>query len=181
MFVQQPGSEKWEPVKLVNATADFSSPERMEPLLDAEGKPKGDEKVSIGPGAALVDDVRESAWVSDRGNGLRHQPSVAVVQFEKPLDVPEGTKLKLKLSMMGTKPYAGDRRMLGCFRASLTTQPAPAAPPIDHAAVLAIRKPVADRTPADTAAIFTAWRKTEIGRARLNSSHEWISRMPSSA
>ncbi len=168
MFLQTPGSEKWEAVKLTNATADFSNPERMEPVVDAEGKPKGDAKVSVGPVATLIDGVPQSAWESDRGNLVRHQPSVAVVQFEKPLDVPEGTKLKLQLTMWGTKSFAEDRRVLGCFRASLTTHPAPAAPPIDHAAVLAIRKPAADRTPADTAAIFAAWRKTVADLAAIN-------------
>jgi hypothetical protein len=168
VFLQQPGSEKWEAVKLTNATADFSNPERMEPVVDAEGKPKGDKKVSVGPVAALVDGVSQSAWESDRGKMLRHQPSVAVVQFEKPLDVPEGTKLKLQLTMWGTKPYAGDRQVLGCFRASLTTQPSPAAPPIDHAAVLAISKPAAERTPAESNAIFAAWRKTVADLAPVN-------------
>ena len=168
VFLQQPGSEKWEPVKLVNATADFSNPERMEPVLDAEGKPKGDKKVSVGPVASLIDGVWQSAWESDRGNMLRHQPSVAVVQFEKPLDVPEGTKLKLQLTMWGTKPYAADLRGLGCFRASLTTQSSPAAPPIDHAAVLAISKPAAERTPSESNAIFAAWRKTVADLKPIN-------------
>jgi hypothetical protein len=168
VFLQKPGSEKWEPVKLVHATADFSNRERMEPVVDADGKPQGEKKVAVGPVAALIDRVEQSAWESDRGGFPRHQPSVAVAQFATPLDVPEGTRLKLELRMLGAKPYAGDRRMLGCFRASLTTQPAPTAPPIDHAAVLAIRKPAADRTPADSAAIFAAWRKTVADLDSIN-------------
>jgi len=130
VFLQQPGSDKWEPVKLVHATADFSNPERTEPVVDAEGKPQGEKKVAVGPVAALIDGVEQSAWEADRGGALRHQPSVAVVQFAQPLVVPEKTKLKLELRMAGTRPYAGDRRVLGCFRASRTTQPAPTAPPI---------------------------------------------------
>ncbi len=168
VFLQKPGSEAWEPVTLVNATADFSSPERKERVVDAEGKPKGDGTVAIGPVAALIDGVEQSAWVSDRGGFLRHQPSAAVVRFDRPLAVPEGTRLKLELTMWGPKQYAGDRRMLGCFRASLTTQPAPAAPPIDHAAVLAIRKPAAERTPSESNAIFAAWRKTVADLEPIN-------------
>jgi diguanylate cyclase (GGDEF)-like protein len=147
-------------VDLIAALRDRDLRIEFQPVVDADGKPQGEKKVAVGPVAALIDGVEQSAWESDRGGFPRHQPSVAVAQFAQPLDVPEGTRLKLELRMLGAKPYAGDRRMLGCFRASLTTQPAPTAPPIDHAAVLAIRKPAADRTPADSAAIFAAWRKT---------------------
>jgi hypothetical protein len=50
--------------------------------------------------------------------------------------------------------------MVGCCRLSLTTHQSPFAPAIDHAAVLAMRTPRDRRTAAETAAIFTAWRKT---------------------
>jgi len=82
------------------------------------------------------------------------------VQFENPLELPAGTKLKVTMTMAGTKPHGGDGTMLGCCRVSLTKSPAPAAPPIDHAALLAIAKPAERRTSADTAAIFAAWRTT---------------------
>ncbi|MFM8634984.1 MAG: DUF1553 domain-containing protein, partial [Planctomycetia bacterium] len=58
--------------------------------------------------------------------------------------------------------------MLGCCRFSLTKDAAPAAPPIDHAAVLAARKPAAERTKADRDALFSAWRKTLPEAAALN-------------
>ena len=58
--------------------------------------------------------------------------------------------------------------MLGCCRFSLTKAPTPAALPIDHAAILAARKPAADRSDADRAALFAAWRKTIPEAAALN-------------
>jgi hypothetical protein len=58
--------------------------------------------------------------------------------------------------------------MLGCCRFSLTKDAAPAALPIDHAAILAARKPQAERSDADRAALFAGWRKTIPDAAALN-------------
>ncbi|NBX30721.1 hypothetical protein EBR04_09840, partial [bacterium] len=119
--VKKPGDDKWEDVMLVNATADFSTPEQMRP------RPAGDPKqtdqsqggasgeVPVGPVAHLLDDDEHSAWSSDRGHLVRHQPSVAVVQFEKPLDLPAGTRLKIAI-----KGHHSRDSMLGCCRFSLT-------------------------------------------------------------
>ena len=40
--------------------------------------------------AYLIDGNDDTTWHADRGIGRRNQPSVAVVQFEKPLDLPAG-------------------------------------------------------------------------------------------
>ena len=74
-FVKKPDGKDWEKLKLVNATADFSEPEKKQP----DGK-----KVS-GPVAHLIDGKDDTTWNADRGVGRRNQPSVAVVQFEQPL------------------------------------------------------------------------------------------------
>ena len=165
VHVRKPDAEKWEQLKLVNATADFSEPERRVPLPNQATKDdaKQDEPpkmASIGPVANLIDSDAHSWWRADRGPLLRNQPSSAVVQFEKPLELPAGTKLKVTLTTAGTKRWGADGTTLGCCRVSLTKSPAPSAPPIDHAALLAIAKPVEKRTAADTAAIFAAWRTT---------------------
>ena len=149
-FVQRPGSDAWEKVTLVHPTADFSEPESAPP----PPADKPNEKRSIGPVANLVDGNHATWWKADRGAERRHQPSVAVLQFEKPLDLPEGTKLKIALHWPGTPS------LIGATRLSLTTTPSPTAPATDHAAILAIRTPEAQRTAADRAAIFEAWRKT---------------------
>ena len=148
--VQRVGSDAWEKVTLVNPSADFSEPESAPP----PPADKPNEKRSIGPVANLVDGNHATWWKADRGPERRHQPSAAVLQFEKPLDLPEGTKLKLALHWPGTPS------LVGATRFSLTTAPNPAAPPIDHACILALRMPAASRSAADRAAIFEAWRKT---------------------
>jgi hypothetical protein len=174
--VKRPDAKDWEDVKLVNATADYSAPEQMRPRPAADPKKTNDTdkkdappaEVSTGPVANLIDDDELSAWSADRGHLARHQTSVAVVQFEKPLDLPVGTKLRISLLWSSGQVSHSLNSMLGCCRFSLTKDAAPAAPPIDHAAILAARKPAAERTDADRAAIFAAWRRTIPDAAALN-------------
>ncbi|HEX5105737.1 MAG TPA: DUF1553 domain-containing protein, partial [Pirellulaceae bacterium] len=83
--------------------------------------------------------------------GRRNQPSVAVLQFEKALDFPAGTQLKVAWRQTD---------MLGCCRWSITRKASPSAPPIDHGAVLAVQTPPAERSTEQQAAIFAAWRSS---------------------
>lgn len=141
VLVKKPDSANWDKVKLVNATADFS---------EAEAK-SGDGKTVTGPVSLLIDGNDSTSWKADRGQGLRNQPSVAVMQFETPLNYPEGTQIKIAWRM-------GD--MPGCARFSLTHDATPAAPAVDHGAVLAMRTPAADRSAEQSTALFSAWRKS---------------------
>jgi len=145
-FIKKPDSKDWEKLKLVNATADFSEPEKKQP----------DGKKASGPVAHLIDSTDDTTWNADRGIGRRNQPSVAVVQFEQPLQLPAGTQLKIAWRMTD---------MLGCARFSITRAAAPAAPPASHAAMLAIATPVESRTLEQNAAIFAAWR-TSLAEAK---------------
>lgn len=138
-FVKKPGGKDWEKIKLVNATADFSEAEQKQ----------ADGKKASGPVAHLIDGKDENTWNADRGIGRRNQPSVAVVQFEQPLTLPEGTQLKLAWRMTD---------MLGCARFSITRQPTPSAPPVNQAAMMALKTPGAERTAEQAAALFAAWR-----------------------
>ena len=138
-LVQKPGSADWEKLKLVNATADFSEPDQKE------------DKKSRGPAAYLIDGTDETSWEADRGIGRRNQSSVAIVQLEQPLDLPEGTRFKFAMRT---------NDMLVCARISTTTAPAPAAVPVDYAAVLAMQVPATQRTPQQQAAIFSAWSRS---------------------
>ena len=162
--VKRPGEEKWEPLRLLNATADFSGAERIETKPASKDGKEPETKIAHGPVAKLIDGNHATAWETDRGHIVRHQPSVAVVQFERPLELPEGTELKIVVRMAGNNTM----RMLACCRVSLTTATAPTAPPIDHAAILAIRMPQDRRTSADEAAIFAAWRKSVADLAAIN-------------
>ncbi len=141
VLIKKPGSKVWEKLKLTNATADFAGP---------------DAKNGV---ANIIDGKDNTVWIADRGTGRRNQPSVAVVQFAQPLTYPTGTQMKVSLRM-------GD--MIGCARISLTASPSPKAPPVDHAAVLALQLPEELRTPADRAAIFTAWSRTVARLQPLN-------------
>ncbi len=139
VLVNMPGTAEWTKQKVVNATADFSEPEQK----GAEGKS------GTGPVAFLIDGKDEFKWKADRGIGRRNQPSVAVVQFEKPLEFPEGSRIKVVLRM-------GD--MLGCCRVSLTRSPTPTALPHDYAAMQAALVPVEQRSAEQAEAILSAWR-----------------------
>jgi mono/diheme cytochrome c family protein len=143
VFVKRPGATEWEKQKLSSATCDFAGPDPKHAVAGLIDEPTEKEN----DGKKVKSD--DTFWVSDRGPGRRNEPSVAVVRFDPPLDCPEGTQLKVSLRM-------GD--MLGCARISLTTTPQPAVPPVDHAAVLALAVPEADRTEAQQRAIFRAWR-----------------------
>jgi hypothetical protein len=138
-FVKKPDAKDWEKRKLVQPTADFSEAE----------KKSADGKKTTGPVAFLVDGKDDTTWTADRGIGRRNQPSVAVVQFEQPLELASGTQLKLAWRMTD---------MLGACRLSIARQPSPKAPPVDHAAILALKTPAAARTAAQKATIFAAWR-----------------------
>jgi mono/diheme cytochrome c family protein len=166
VFSRRDKAAAWEAVPIADATADFSQAERRVPRpagskKPGDGKEPDDGTVSRGPVANLIDGDVDSSWAADRGHLLRNQPSAAVLQFGRPLDLPAGSQLKIVLRMnVGKSPDTGTETMPGCCRLSLTTHPAPSAPAIDHAAILAIRTPRDRRTPAEVAAIFAAWRKT---------------------
>lgn len=149
VFVKKPDGKDWEKQKLANATADFSEPEQK----------SGDGKKASGPVAHLIDGKDDTSWNTDRGVGRRNQPSVAVVQFETPLNLPAGTQLKIAWRM---------GEMLGCCRWSITRTAAPAAPAVDHAALLAMATPAEQRSAEQQATLFAAWRATVADAKPIN-------------
>ncbi|MFM7057034.1 MAG: DUF1553 domain-containing protein [Planctomycetota bacterium] len=141
VFLRKPGSDAWEKQPLSEATADFSSPESK----------SGDGKKTTGPVQLLIDGSDDTSWLADRGPGFRNQPSVAVVRFTNPLELPEGSQLKIAWRM-------GD--MPGCMRFSLTATPTPSAPAVSHAAMLALQLPADQRTADEQLAVFDAWQRS---------------------
>jgi hypothetical protein len=168
--VQTPGTSTWQPVRLKNATADFSEPDgKLEDEWAANFDK--DKKRTRGPVAYIVDGNRDTGWRADRGRGQRNQESVAVVQFECPLDYPAGTKLKVSLQFdHGGSDNGRHSTQLGRARLSLTTAPDPRVPPVNYAAVLALATPPEQRTPAQQRAVFTAWRQSLAEAKAINES-----------
>ncbi|MCH2113298.1 MAG: PSD1 and planctomycete cytochrome C domain-containing protein [Pirellulales bacterium] len=140
VFVRRPDQTEWEKLKFVAASADFSEPE----------KKSEDEKIVSGPVQLLIDGSTQTMWKADRGPAHRHQASLAVVQFDGPLDLPPQTEWKVVLRMGA---------MVGCCRVSWTREPKPTAQAVDYAAVLAAQVPAKERTSAEQASLFAAWRK----------------------
>lgn len=173
VLYQLPDSGKWQPLKLVNASADFAEPDgKLEPDWKADFDK--DQKRLRGPIAYLIDGDEKTAWRADRGPGLRNQDDVAVVQFEKPLELPAQTKLKVLLVMdHGGSDNGRHSTQLGCCRVSLTTAPEPRAQAVDYAAVLAMRVAPEKRTDTQRTAIFSAWLKT-LGGADATQMQEAI-------
>lgn len=165
---RRPGTKDWEPLKLAQATADFSEAAGpMEEEWKAGFDPQN--KRTRGPVSFLIDGDNSTGWRADRGIGRRNQEGVAVVQFEKPLDLPAGTELKVLLRFEHSDSSNGRGNvMLGRCRVSTTRSPAPTALPIDYAAILAIQTPADQRTQAQQDAIFSAWRRTCKECAKFN-------------
>lgn len=169
VFSQVPGSEEWTEVKLASATADFAT--KAGGLKDYYEHKNLDpqNKRRVGPAKFLVDGDKTTAWAPDRGPILRHTESAAVVVFKEPLQLPPGSRLKVQL----VQDHGGDgndreNQQLGRYRFSLTSTAAPKATAYDHAALLALQKPAAQRTAAEKQQIFNAWRKTQDTFAEIN-------------
>jgi hypothetical protein len=172
---QIPGSDQWEKVALCRPSADYSEATRG---LEEEWKAGFDKERRriVGPVDFLIDGSNDTAWRADRGPGRRNTESVAVVQFAEPLQFPAGTKLKVLLRMHHSGDDNGRHNTaLGCCRLSLTRAPDPRAAPVDYATVLALEVPREQRTPAQEAVIFRAWRATvpEAKKFQTEAENAW--------
>jgi hypothetical protein len=173
VLYQLPEGKTWQPLKLVNASADFAEPDgKVEPEWKADFD--NAQKRTRGPVAYLIDGDENTGWRADRGPGLRNQDGVAVVQFAKPLDLPENTKLKVLLVMNHGGSDNGRHNMqLGCCRVSVTTSANPQAQPVDYAAILAMSTPPENRSEKQRDAIFSAWLKS-LTDSESRKTHEAI-------
>ncbi len=166
--VKVPGGKEWQPLRLQNATADFSEPaDKLEEEWKADFDKEG--KRTRGPVAFMVDGDKLTGWRADRGPGRRNQPSVAAVQFECPIEYPVGTKFRVDIvTDHGGSSSDRSNSMVGCLRLGFTTEKDPRVPPVDHTAVLALTVPPAQRTEAQRRAIFTAWRQSLSEAKEIN-------------
>lgn len=155
---KKPGSDQWERLKLKNVTADFEEPiAGLEP--EWHHKSHQPENRLRGPASFLADGDLLTAWRADRGPGRRNQESVAVAQFEQPLTLPAGTRLKVAVQL----DHGGDGSdyrvsQIGRFRIALTQAADPKVSRTPYAALLAMQVPPAQRTAEHKQALFDAWR-----------------------
>ena len=163
-----PDSEKWEKVKLASALTDFEHEERELDEFFHHGGLDKDGRRKVGPVSMLIDGDMKTAWAPDRGPILRHTESVAIVRPEQPLELPEGSQLRIFLRMNhGGDGNGRDNQQLGRLRLSVASQES-AGEPIDHAARLALETPADERTEDQQAALFRAWRKSVDDLESLN-------------
>ena len=104
----------------------------------------------------------ETAWSTDAGPGLRNQPRKAVFISSAPIDNPGGTILTFYLAQnhAGANSDKDDNNNIGRMRLSLTTAADAVADPLPANVREVLSIPAAERTPEQTAAVFSYWRTT---------------------
>lgn len=151
--------EQMAKVKFVQASSDVELPET--PLAAIYDDRSGNRRIT-GPAAFAIDGKDETAWGIDAGPGRRNQPRKAVFVAEKPISHPAGTVLNVYLKQMhgGWNSDDNQNHNLGRFRVSVTSAAGAKADPLP----LRVREALAvcreQRTPEQTAAVFSYWRTT---------------------
>ena len=147
-------------LKFKQAAASIESPEKpLSPIY----YDKTDKKRLLGPVAFAIDGKEETAWGIDVDPVRRNQPDQAVFALAYPIENPEGTVLEIQLVQNhgGWNSDDNQNHNLGRFRLAVTSMPGSEAltdlVPPDVRAILEI--PAEQRSPAQTAAVFTAWSK----------------------
>jgi hypothetical protein len=146
-------------VKFVQATADYANAEKE---LEAEFNDKSDQKRVYGPVAFAIDGKDNTAWGIDAGPGRRNQSRKAVFIPEKPLAFTNGAVLTFKLQQNhgGNNSDDNENHNLGRFRLSVTSATNAVADPVPAEVREIFQTPASSRTPAQVAAVFSAWRAT---------------------
>jgi hypothetical protein len=150
---------KQERIRIATATADFAQAETpLEPNFDD----RSGKKRVVGPVAFAVDGKDETAWGVDAGNGRRNQPRKAVFAFEKPIDFDDGAALAITLTQNhgGWNSDDHQNNLLGRFRISVTSAKSPEADPLPAAVREILSIPREQRSPSQTATVFSYWRTT---------------------
>ncbi len=154
---KKPDSDKWERLKLKNAIADYEEPAAgLE--KEWENPAKNPDRRLRGPASFAVDGDPLTAWRADRGAGRRNSDSVLVAQFEAPVTLPPGTKVKIALLQDHSGTDTGRAAMVGRFRVALTQDSEPKVSRTPYAAILAMQTPLEKRSSDQKQAIFDAWR-----------------------
>ncbi len=153
------GGGKAEKVKLVKATSDV---EPSETPLDAAFDDRSNKRRVTGRAAFAIDGKDETAWGIDVGPGRRNQPRKAVFVAEKPISHAGGALLNFYLKQFhgGWNSDDNQNNNLGRFRLSVATAADPTADPLPLHVREILAIPRDERTPSQTAAVFSFWRTT---------------------
>jgi mono/diheme cytochrome c family protein len=151
--------EKVKKVQFEKATADLNLPETP---LEAIYDDKSGKKRVTGPASFAIDGKDLTAWGVDAGPVRRNLPRKAVFTLKEPVSYPAGTVLSiyLKQNHGGWNSDDNQNNNLGRFRLSITDAPGAEADPLPRDARAALSVPTDQRTPAEAAAVFSAWRAT---------------------
>lgn len=144
-------------VKFVAATSDLELPET--PLKDYYDD-KSKKKRVTGPAAFAIDGKDETAWGIDAGPGRRNAPRNAVFVLEKPIEPGARVVVYLKQNHGGWNSDDNQNCNLGRLRVSTTSAAGAVADPLSPAVRAALAVPEERRSPAQEAALFSAWRAT---------------------
>ncbi|MDQ6630579.1 MAG: PSD1 and planctomycete cytochrome C domain-containing protein [Verrucomicrobiota bacterium] len=146
-------------IKFVKATADFSNPEKdLEPEFDDRSK----KRRPYGRIEFAIDGKDDTAWGIDAGPGRRNQARKAVFIPDKPITFTNGVILNFKLKQEhgGWNSDDNQTHNLGRFRLSVTSATNVVADPLPAKIREIFKTPPEQRSPAQTAAIFSYWRTT---------------------
>ncbi len=150
---------KRQPVKFVQAFADYANPERP---LEKNFDDRVDRRRVTGPAAFAIDGKDDTAWGIDAGPGRRNVPRVAVFVPEKPVELLTGGTLHFNLRQMHGGWNSDDHmnNNLGRFRLSVTAESKAAVEPLPPLVRAALKIPAAKRSPAQVHTLFDHWRST---------------------
>ncbi|MBP7140635.1 MAG: PSD1 domain-containing protein [Opitutaceae bacterium] len=161
------GAKEGKKHALVDAKADFESPERG--MEDPFRKNDTDKRL-LGPSAFLIDGKVDTAWAPDRGTGRRNAPVELTARFAEPLTLPEGQELvcRLRFKHGGADAHGRKNNHLGRYRVSLTRAQSPFTAPVRPDVREAATLPSGKRTAEQKNLLFTAWREANPEFKALN-------------
>ncbi len=159
-------------VKIASVTADANPSEKP---LDDTFDDKGKKERVTGPSAYAIDGKNETAWSIDIGNGRSNVPRKAVFVLETPIKVEQGATLTFKLTQNhgGWNSDDNQNNNLGRFRFAVTDASDAKADPLPASVREIVEHVPADqRTPEQTAEVFSFWRTTVPEFAEANAAIE---------
>jgi mono/diheme cytochrome c family protein len=144
-------------VKFVKAVADANPSEKpLEAIFDDRSK----KSRITGPVGFAIDGKDETAWCTDIGPGRRNRPCQAVFVPEEPIEMADGCEIQFHLVQNhgGWNSDDNQNHNLGRFRLSITGSANAVEKFIPARAREVLRIAREQRSPAQKAALFSAWR-----------------------